>query len=102
MKTIDLAKTIKSLYEIDSLNDAAIYSTPRPNFGLEMRLRMIESSVDISLQQAESDFNHAWKVEGLPGQPAQITPENVDLIIEYLANTNGSWTIYEALKAESV
>jgi hypothetical protein len=98
MRTLSHAKTIKALFEIDSLNDATIYNSHAVGYALGMRLKMIEWSAEIALDQAEADYRHSWVIDGLPGQPALLTPDNVDSVIEYLANAQGSWTIFEAFR----
>jgi hypothetical protein len=100
MRTLTNAKVIKALFEIDSLNDAAIYTEQAPGYPLAMRLKMIESSAEIALEQAEADYQLAWVADGLPGKPALLTPDNVDAVIEYLANAGGSWTVSDALREQ--
>lgn len=98
MRTLEHAKTINALFAIDALNDAAIYNGHAPSYPLAMRLKLIESAVEVALEQAESDYQSAWLSDGLPGKAALLTPDNVDAVIEYLANAGGSWTISEVLR----
>ena len=100
MRTLSQAKTIKALFAIDSLNDAAIYGDIAPGYPLGIRLKMIESAVEIALEQAEADYRQAWLSDGLPGKAALLTPDNIDSVIEYLANAGGSWTISEVLREQ--
>lgn len=100
MRTLSQAKTIKALFAIDSLNDSAIYDGAPPGYPLAMRLKLIESAVEIALEQAEADYRQAWLEDGLPGNPALLTPDNIDSVIEYLANAGGSWTISEVLREQ--
>jgi hypothetical protein len=98
MKAFNHAKTIKALFSIDSINEASIYAGCAPGYALSTRLKMIETSVEVALDQAEADYRLAWLADGLPGKPALLTPDNVDSVIEYLANARGSWTISEAFR----
>lgn len=101
MRTLSQAKIIKALFSIDSLNDAAIYNGHPPGYALGTRLKMIESSAEVALDQAEADYRLAWIADGMPGKPVQLTPENVDKVIQYLINTPmGSSTISEALREQ--
>ncbi len=100
MRTLTHAKTIKALFSIDSINDAAIYSDHAPGYPLAMRLKMIESATEVALEQAETDYQLAWVADSLPGKPALLTPDNVDAVIEYLANAGVSWTISEVLREQ--
>ena len=98
MRTLSHAKIIKTLFAIDSINDAAIYIGKAPGYALAKRLKMIESATEIALDQAEADYHRAWVADGLPGQPALLTPDNIDSVTEYLTNARGSWSASEALR----
>ena len=97
MNALDLVKTIKTLIELDVANDDSL--ALNPGASLMTRLKMIEAAISVALEQAEADFGKAWRWEGLPGQPAQVSLDSANAVIAFLQDARGSWTLSESLKA---